>query len=35
MKDLEIELLGGQRLQGPHTAELVYKMIEAHNMIEQ
>lgn len=33
MNDLEVELLGGQRLQGPHTAELMYKMIQAKDMI--
>jgi hypothetical protein len=32
MSELEIEMLGGQRLQGPHTAELVHVMIEKHGM---
>jgi len=32
MKELEVEMLDGQRLQGPHTAELVNVMIESHKM---
>jgi glycerol-3-phosphate dehydrogenase (NAD+) len=32
LQQLEAELLKGQRLQGPHTAEQVNKMLIAHNM---
>jgi glycerol-3-phosphate dehydrogenase (NAD+) len=35
LKDLEAELLGGQRLQGPHTAELVYATLDAKKMVDQ
>jgi len=31
MEELEKEMLGGQKLQGPHTAEQIYSMIKAKN----
>uniref|UniRef100_A0A915JT50 PAS domain-containing protein n=1 Tax=Romanomermis culicivorax TaxID=13658 RepID=A0A915JT50_ROMCU len=35
LEDLEKELLNGQRLQGPHTAAQVYRMLEKRNMLKE
>ncbi|KAI1285665.1 Glycerol-3-phosphate dehydrogenase [NAD(+)], cytoplasmic [Halotydeus destructor] len=32
---LEREILGGQKLQGPHTAEVVYNVLEKRNLINE
>ena len=35
IKQLEEEMLGGQCLQGPHTAELVYQTLDKKGLLDQ
>lgn len=34
MEELEKEMLNGQRMQGPQTAEEVYMMLESRGLLE-